>query len=170
MLLSTFLRYQIDSPSHVLSRSVEREYRRSDSVVQISRYIRRTPSSATEASTVYASVPRDCQLSISSSYSCHSTISSSYSWQSSIVLPRHCQPSVLRVPHASSSEPWILATLIGGFSCLLQKRLNSGIPLVCQRNALCMCAQSDSTCPLAACTAHSIACSTCACTQDSIRD
>ena len=28
------------------------------------------------------------------------------------------------------------------FSCLLQRRLNSRIPLVCQRNALCVCVHS----------------------------
>ena len=113
-----------DPHPHVLPQSVEREHRRSDSVVQISRYLRRIPNSATIASTVYASVPRNFQTSI------------------------------LRVVHASSSEPWIPATLNGGFSCLLQRRLNSRIVLVCQRNALCMCVQSDSTCPLTACTAQ----------------
>ena len=139
----------IDSPPHVLSQSVEREHRRSDSVVQISKYIRRIPNSATEASTVYASVSRNCQSSI---------LSSSDSCQSSIVLPRHCQPSVLRVAHASSSEPWILATLNGGFSCLLQRRLNSRIPLVCQRSAR-MCVQSLIPLVCLRHAPHSIACS-----------
>ena len=90
VLLSTFLRYRLIRLHTFMMYRLIRLHTfflnlwngNIVSVVHISRYIRRIPNSAIEASTVYDSVPRNCQSSVSSSDSC----------QSSIVLVRHCQP------------------------------------------------------------------------------
>ena len=69
----------IDSFLWSFRQSLEREYRRSAPVVQVSRNILRIPNSTTEAWIVHASLPRNCSSSL----------------------------------HASSSEPWILASHFG---------------------------------------------------------
>ena len=51
------------------------------------------------------------------------------------------------------------ATLNGGFSCLLQRRLNSRIPLVCQRNVSRRCVHSLVSLVHSLHAPHSIACS-----------
>ena len=159
MLLSAFLRYQLIHFHTFMMYQLIRLHTfilnlwngNIDDLIQLSRF----PSTYGVAWTVYVSASRNCQTSVSSSYSCQPSILSSCSCQPPIVLPRHFQPSVLRVVHTSSSEPWILTTLNGGFSCLLQRRLNSRIPLCLSAQCVAyVCAQSGLTCLLTACTAQ----------------
>ena len=117
-----------------------------------------------------ASVPCNCQSSVSSSYSCQPSILSSCSCQPPIILPRHCQPSSL----VSCTRKFVIAMdsryverRVFLFAPKTIKQLDS--PCLSAQCVAYVCAQSDPTCLLTACTAQYCLLK-CACTQDSIRD